>query len=200
MSEWLESVAAALAKKVQVEKMAYIDTPGHLTVADAEVLQEVFSGVKHVVDIGTHHGRSAVAIAAVAERVTTIDHYRGDAQIGAPSFEGAKTNLRAAGCLGKVTQIDSCWQRALLAGHVHLDHGDGVFYDAAHTPRDLYEKDFLQMVLDRPDLTIAIHDYKPLEPDMAHAVAAVNWFEEVSGRRRHGPVPGSSVVWFERES
>ena len=172
---------------------AFLAVPGHLYDSEGRHLQDLAKG-KKVLEIGTHLGRSAVAMAATAFHVTTIDHYRGDAQIGAPSLEEAMGNIRSSGLAGSITQVVADWTK-WIAGPVDLQAYDMLFYDAGHTPKNAYEKDFLALCEDFQGI-IALHDYKPNEEGMKYVVQATDDFARKTNR------PGllmsaGSIVWFE---
>lgn len=176
-------------------KDAFLDCPGHLYPDEGYLLQKLFAGLR-VLDIGTHHGRSAVAIAATASHVTTLDWGKGDHQIGAPDAGTALRCVQKSGLSDRIHMVTADWTTwtPLIKGY----HGfyTGIFYDAAHTSANPYEADFLELMTAQPDILIALHDYKPWDPSMREAVAAVDAFEQVTGRNRLGPEPGTSVVWF----
>lgn len=174
----------------------YLRVPGHLFIGDAEILQEIMSD-RRVLEMGTHLGRATVAMAATAKHVTTIDWYKGDLQIGAVSYQEAIDNIDEAGAAHKVDVYNGDWV-AILRDGINIDDFDAIFYDAAHTKEDsAYEGTLLEMLLDRPSILVAVHDYKPEEAAMRDVVEAVDRFEKATGRKRQGPMPGSSVVWFE---
>ena len=172
---------------------AFLTVPGHLYDSEGRHLQDLAKG-KKVLEIGTHLGRSAVAMAATAFHVTTIDHYRGDAQIGAPSLEEAMENIRSSGLAGSITQVVADWTK-WIAGPVDLQAYDMLFYDGAHTPENAYEKDFLALCEDFRGI-IALHDYKPNEEGMKYVVQATDDFARKTNRPRLLMSAGS-IVWFE---
>lgn len=174
----------------------YLRVPGHLFMGDAIVLQEIMSG-KKVLEMGTHLGKATVAMAATAASVDTIDWYQGDRQIGGVSFAEAIANIKEAGAAEKVRMFNGDWT-AVVREETKLENYDAIFYDAAHTKEDTaYEWTLLEMLLDKPHILVAVHDYKPEEAAMRDVVEAVDRFEQATGRKRQGPLLGSSVVWFE---
>lgn len=173
---------------------AFHSVSGHLYEAEGHLLQRLATG-KRVLDIGTHHGRSAVALAGTAESVVTVDNYLADIQIQAPDFATTAWNISACG-LGHKIRIyrEDCFSFIRREG---LKNFDMVFYDGPHIP-PAWEKTFLEFALETGyDGLIAIHDYKGWDPDMSYVVEAVDWYEKESGRIRIGPVHGQSIVWFE---
>jgi predicted O-methyltransferase YrrM len=169
----------------------FLNVPGHLFETEGRLLQQLAEG-KSVLDIGTHHGRAAAAMAATAKHVKTIDWYRGDSMIGAPDEDVVKEliyPLENVECLwGDWTKW---WEYAFSRADFSM-----FFYDAAHRPPEAYEKDFLALVEDFPGV-IALHDYKPKLEEYGLAVAAMDDFAKRTGRTMFGPVAGSSIVWFE---
>jgi len=172
----------------------FLGVPGHLYEVEGRLLQQLAEG-KRVLDIGTHHGRAAAAMAATAKHVRTIDWYQGDSMIGAPDVDKVKELIYP---LENVECLFGDWF-ALLMCKLTLfapDTYDMIFYDAAHRPPEPYEKDFLACVADFPGV-IALHDYKPELEEYGLAVAAMDDFAKRTGRTMFGPVAGSSIVWFE---
>jgi len=172
---------------------AFLTVPGHLYDSEGRHLQDLAKG-KKVLEIGTHLGRSAVAMAATAFHVTTIDHYRGDAQIGAPSLEEAMQNIRSSGLAGSITQVVADWTK-WIAGPVDLQAYDMLFYDGAHT-FPIYEKHFLDLCDDFTGL-IAVHDCYKQDPDMVLVTQSIEEFAKRTGRKINKPVHGTSIAWFD---
>jgi predicted O-methyltransferase YrrM len=172
----------------------FLNVPGHLYEVEGQLLQQLAAG-RRVLDIGTHHGRAAAAMAATAKHVTTIDWFKGDSMIGAPDVDVVKELIFP---LENVTCLFGNWVDFMLSKLTLFKPGDYdmIFYDAAHRPPEPYEKDFLAMV-DGFSGTIALHDYKPKLEEYGLAVAAMEDFAKKTGRALLGPVAGSSIVWFE---
>ena len=172
---------------------AYQTVPGHLYDVEAKFLQKLAKG-RRVLEIGTHHGRSAVAMAATAIDVVTVDHYQGDGMIGAPSKSLAEKHVAESG-FGNITLVDSTWQD-FLAGHETLkmmrEDFDMIFYDGDHTQ----EAAFLDAIRDFPG-RIAIHDYKPGEPAMKHVVESAEEYAAFTDRKLL--IGAGSIVYFESE-
>ena len=170
---------------------AYQTVPGHLYDVEAKFLQQLARG-RRILEIGTHHGRSAVAMAATAKSVVTIDHYQGDGMVGAPDKSLAEKHVRESG-LGNIELVDSTWQGFLARDEVRLSGFDVIFYDGDHTQ----EAAFLAAIVDFSG-RIAIHDYKPGEPAMSHVVESAEEYAAFTGREL---IRGAgSIVYFERES
>jgi hypothetical protein len=172
----------------------FLSVPGHLYEVEGRSLQQLAKG-KRVLDIGTHHGRAAAAMAATAKHVRTIDWYQGDSMIGAPDVDKVKEliyPLENVECL--FGDWVKWWGQIFNQADYHM-----IFYDAAHRPPESYEKDFLALVEKFPGV-IALHDYKPKLEEYGLAVSAMDDFAKRTGRTMFGPVAGSSIVWFEPTS
>jgi predicted O-methyltransferase YrrM len=173
----------------------FLNIPGHLLADEGWLLQRLMAG-KKVLEIGTHHAKSTVAMAATAKEVDSIDWYKGDAMIGAPDIRVAEASVKASGFQNIRLHIGDWTVRAPSM----LENGDydAVFYDAAHAPPDPYEKDFLAWIhsVGFKGL-VALHDYKPFEEAFRHTVKAVEDFVQKSGRNMSKPTPGTSIAWFE---
>lgn len=172
---------------------AFLSISGHLYPEEGYLLQ-VLAANKRVLEIGSHHCRSAIAMAATALHVTTIDNFKGDAQIGAPSLAEAMENIQNSSLADKITLIVADWTK-YIASPADLQSYDMLFYDAAHTPENPYEKDFLELCENFKGI-IALHDYKPAEEGMKYVVQAVDDFEKRVKRVRQGPLQGTSIVYF----
>lgn len=195
-----------------MNKDAFLSVPGHLYEAEGYLLQRLMEG-KTVLELGTHHGRSAVAMAATAQNVWTIDNYQGDSMIGAPNWEVTRkvveeqvvnsTEFKAHPRLPIRLMIGDWtedWKEGRNVVFDSLERGsvDAVFYDAAHAPPHPYEKEFLQMIEDTDFRgLVALHDYKPQELAYKHTVDAIDQYAKRSGRTMFGPEKGTSIVWFE---
>lgn len=173
---------------------SYKDVPGHLWDQDAKVLQAICRG-RNVLEIGTHRGRSTVAIAAVATAVHTIDWGLGDSMQAQFDLTETWDNIKKAGASDKVQFYRGDWT-TLITTLCPLHRYEVVFYDAAHEPPDAYEEDFLNECLRQGYRgVIVVHDYKPKDPSMKHVVRAVDKFSETTGRELQLR-PQSSVAWF----
>lgn len=181
------------------KKDAFLNVPGHLYPDEGYLLQKLMEG-KTVLELGTHHGKSAVAMAATAEYVWTFDTYRGDSMIGAPDYQTAKKSVEETSD-NIALKIGDWSDREVEPEVFELMQAklvDAIFYDAAHEPPHPHEKEFFELV-DEVDFRglVAVHDYKPAEPAMRHVVASVDEYAKRSGRKMFGPMPGTSIVWFE---
>jgi predicted O-methyltransferase YrrM len=160
---------------------SFLNVPGHLYDVEGLFL-EGWARDKWVLEVGTHHGRSAVALARFAKGVVTVDHFLGDNQIDAPKKELTLLHLEKH---ENITLLDNDWKKLCL----DFKQFDCIFYDGDHTQ----EKEFLSQLLDFPG-RIAIHDYKLWDKGMSHVIEAVDWYSRESGRpMRIGP---GSIIWF----
>lgn len=177
-----------------MSKNAFLKVPGHLHAVEGAYLQTLAEG-KKVLEIGTHYGKSAVAMAATAHHVTSLDHYRGDSQIGAPILSQTLENVAESGLGAKISLIVADWS-AWLSGPVDLEPFDFLFYDGGHCPPQPYEKDFLEHCLEFRG-GIALHDYgKDYDPSMFFVDLAVDEFQRKTGRPMVAPPFGTSIVYF----
>lgn len=184
-----------------MSKNAFLKVPGHLHEVEGYLLQTLMER-KTVVECGTHHGRSAVAMAATAEYIWTFDNYEGDSMIGAPDYVTTKNAVFASGLRNNIYLKIGDWSDREVEPEVFelLGAGlvDAVFYDAAHEPPHPYEKEFLQMIEDTGFRgLVALHDYKPREVSFRHTVSAIDEYKKKSGRKMFGPEKGTSIVWFD---
>lgn len=155
---------------------------GHMYDIECEFLATLSSG-RRVLEVGTHYGRSAAALASTAKSVVTIDTYLGDPQIGPPVLEETRNNLAP---FKNVILLVGAWQSQQL----DFSQYDLLFYDGCHTE----EGDFLVRLLNYRGV-IALHDYKPGEKGMEHVVEAVNAYRDLTKRPLlFGP---GSIVWFD---
>ena len=154
---------------------------GHTANSECLFLSKLAEG-RRVLEIGTHHGKATSALASTALSVVTIDTYKGDAQIGAPSLEDAKMNLRR---FSNVKIVVGDWR----SQNIDPDDYSLIFYDGCHTE----EGEFLGVLLSYFG-SLAIHDYKRKEPAMSHVVESVDRYAKATGR---SALPGAgSIVWF----
>lgn len=162
---------------------AWRDVQGWLTGKEAAALQYLAHG-RRVLEIGCLHGKSAVAMGAVAEMVVTCDHFDGDGftknAMGVPfttsqTYASAMQNIRAAGMAGHVFVMAAAFPACLQV--LNLESFDVFFYDGDHT----YEA--TKEAIDKLGLrgkALAIHDYSP-EPKFAGVVRAVDEAKEQHG-------------------
>lgn len=175
---------------------AFLDIPGHIYDEECRLLQKLAAG-KTVLDIGTHYGRSAVAMAGTAKKVDTVDNYRGDAQINAPVMAETITKIAVSGLNDKIEIYRADFMEFLQDCGPWLHEYEMIFYDGPHVPPE-YEKHFLDFVIEsRYRGLVAVHDYKHWDKEMSYVVEAVDDFEKKTGRIRNGPLLKQSIVWFD---
>ncbi|MBM3967950.1 MAG: class I SAM-dependent methyltransferase [Planctomycetes bacterium] len=175
-------------------KDAFLKVSGHLYPDEGYLLQRLAEG-KRVLELGSHHGRSAVAMAATAIFVETVDNFLGDSQIGAPNLAETIFNITESQLGHKIDLFTADFVEFL--NDCEIEEYNCLFYDASHTP-PVYEKDFLDFIKgSKFKGIVALHDYKPDEHEMRYVVEAVDDFEKETGLAKQGPLPGTSIVWFE---
>lgn len=140
---------------------AYTTIDGWLSEAEAETLASLAAGLR-VLEIGTWHGRSTVAMAVRAELVVTVDHYQGDSGTGKPP-KIAKTLVNLDPWLDRVIPIVGSWQDVLPL--LDLRRFDLAFADADHSYEQTH--DLLSVLKGIP--LIAVHDYAWDYPDVVRA-------------------------------
>ena len=178
-----------------VDIESYQACQGWLLPVEAHKLQELAED-KNVLEIGVWKGRSAVAMAAVAEHVTACDYFRGD------------------GFTGQACTLKDCWQNlwrleltpdwvTVILGTMYqvvprldLAQFDFAFYDANHTYE--HTRDALQMLDGVP--VIAVHDYKPNERQYGGVIQAVGEFLKASDYEEESETAGSIKVLRRRGS
>lgn len=129
----------------------YKSVPGWCSGAEAAALQAYAAG-RRVLEIGTWKGRSTIAMAATAEHIITVDHFRGDDYAGR-SNPSEETLQRFGPYLEVIAVCVGDWR--IVRQHLDPSRFGLVYYDADHT----YEAtaDFLDWAapLGKP---LAIHD------------------------------------------
>jgi len=155
---------------------------GHMFDDECEFLANLASG-KRVLEIGTHYGRSAAALASTAKSVVTIDTYLGDPQIGPPVLEETRANLAP---FNNIILLVGDWKDQ----KIDTTQYDMMFYDGCHTE----EGEFLVRLLNYRGV-VALHDYKPGEKGMEHVVGAVNAYRDLT--KRPLLFCSCSIVWFD---
>jgi hypothetical protein len=154
--------------------MYWKDVTGWLYDKEGEALQQVCYN-KKVLEIGPWMGRSTCAIADVALKVITIDHFEGDPCIHAAYsplphnevFFALRENLRECGCTDWVTVVDAKWEVHLADNPRLLQEAEVVFYDADHSVKPV--TDFFVMFKTFPGI-ICVHDYGKAEYKLSTAV------------------------------
>lgn len=124
----------------------WTDVKGCLAHDEGELLRALAVG-RRVLEVGSYHGRSTIAMAEVALGVVSVDHHRGDEGTGPSDSEAAfRANLEAFGVAAKVdVRVADVAEVAFGL----LGPFDMAFVDGSHT----YEHVFR-------DLTVAIDAVK----------------------------------------
>jgi len=136
---------------------AFRSVAGWLSDAEANALQRIAAGAT-VLEVGTWKAKSAIAMAAVAFHVVTVDHFAGDgfAGVGNPGTQ-AWENVVKAEAQERVTMMFTPWQ--IAQRYLAMSDFEVVFYDGDHT----YEATdkFLGQTFGTmaPDTVVAVHDY-----------------------------------------
>lgn len=153
---WLQRECEQLRPRPDID--AFKRVPGWLSDDEAAAIQRETYG-KHVLEVGTWKAKSAIAMAATAQQVVSIDHFVGDAfaGVGNPGSQ-AWENVIHHEAQERVSLIFSPWTVAFPL--LNLRKFDVVYYDADHTYAST--KAFLDCV--RADavelgMTVAVHDY-----------------------------------------
>ena len=134
------------------------DVPGWLTEAQARDLYDAAAAVPpggRVVEIGSHHGRSTIVLAAAGADVVAIDPFPPDWRYGGPGTEQAcRANLARAGVEDRVDLrvTTSSAARADWDGPVDLVYIDGK-HDYWSARDDLRWSTYL-----RPGGIVLVHD------------------------------------------
>lgn len=152
---------------------------GFMAPEECTELQRLACG-RRVLEIGIWKGRSTIAMAATAQYILAVDHFRGDAFAGrANTCHTAWTNLCETGARDRVILLVGPFD-VLRELNINLRDFDLIHYDADHT----YEAtvDALQLLsTGAPShATLAIHDYDD-NPNHAGVKRAVNEFVAQSG-------------------
>lgn len=112
---------------------------------------------KRVLEIGSWHGYSTIALASVAEHVTSIDWHKGDVHIGkADTLRIFEDNLHRYGVDNKVSVIvdDSSLVVPLLKKTYSF-----IFIDGTHTKEAVRADSYNCLRVLEPGGYIAWHDY-----------------------------------------
>lgn len=148
---------------------AWRGVQGWLSDDEAAELQRLAAG-KKVLEVGTWNGCSAIAMAATADRVFTLDHFYGDefAGYGNPGSRTWETIISAE-ARERVVMITADWR--IMLPMLDLSGFGLIYYDADHTYRAT--KDFIETAAYKSDAIIAVHDYDD-NPSHAGARQAVD--------------------------
>lgn len=190
---------------------SYENIPGMLYDIEATILQELASG-RNVLEIGAYMGRSSIAMAYSANRVTSVEHFNGDTMADRVLSMNYHRHVLNSGATGKTALIEADFFEIYGQGKINLLDYTMYFYDANHAPPLPYELDFFKIILDlykapriaqderKPEVRIlAVHDWKPSETAFTATVEACSWFTQESGVPMQGGPEHGSVRWWELE-
>ena len=184
---------------------SYADVPGMLFDIEALILQELASG-RNVLEIGPHMGRSTIAMAYSANKVTSVDHFDGDRMAPLVSPANYHQNVLRTGAGPKTAIHQGDFFAFVKDGTIQLTDFDFFFYDANHEPPEPYELDFFELIYAAMELSkdpkpriVSCHDVKPAEPAFKWVVEAAAWFTYASKAPMQGNAEHGSVRWWEVE-
>jgi hypothetical protein len=136
---------------------AFRSVAGWLSDAEANALQRIAAGAT-VLEVGTWKAKSAIAMAAVAFHVVTVDHFAGDgfAGVGNPGTQAWENVVRAE-AQERVTMMFTPWDQAKR--FIDINDFEVIFYDGDHTFEAT--RNVLAYIDDQMawDAVIAVHDY-----------------------------------------
>ncbi len=106
------------------------DVPGWLTESQAQVLYDVAQRSSRVLEIGSHHGRSTIVLAAAGAHVVAVDPFPSNWRYGASDTEQRfRHNLELAGVSDRVdlrvapsTSVRESWSDPLDAVYIDGKH------------------------------------------------------------------------------
>lgn len=190
---------------------SFVDIPGLLYEHEGYILQELASG-RNVLEIGAYMGRSSIALAYSANRVTSVEHFNGDTMADRVLSMNYHRHVLNSGASGKTALIEADFFEIYGQGKINLLAYDMWWYDANHAPPLPYELDFFKIILDlykaprmpqnerKPQVRIlAVHDFKEAETAFTATVEACKWFTQESGVPMQGGPEHGSVRWWELE-
>jgi hypothetical protein len=184
---------------------SFVDVPGLLFEHEGYCLQELASG-RNVLEIGPHMGRSTIAMAYSANKVTSVDHFDGDRMAPHVSPANYHQNVLRTGAGPKTAIHQGDFFAFVKDGTINLYDFDMFFYDANHEPPEPYELDFFELIYAAMELSkdpkpriVSCHDWKPAEPAFKWVVEAAAWFTYASKAPMQGNAEHGSVRWWEVE-
>jgi predicted O-methyltransferase YrrM len=160
---------------------------GFMPVQGLTVLRQLATD-RHVVEVGTWKGRSALAMAETARSVLAIDHFRGDRYTGpANTMPECWANICRDAYRDKVSLLAARWEAVWPL--LDLPDFDLLVYDGDHDyePTAQWLADTLRRA--RPDATIVLDDYSSAYPQVMQAVADV-----LTGCRRRLRIEGALCI------
>ena len=129
---------------------------GYMDKEEGEELQKLARG-KRVLEIGVWKARSTVAMAATANHIVAIDHFKGDGFAGRHNTShGALTSLCDSGARDWVTLIVGPWPMVIHDLGLDLSQFGFIHYDAHHTYEATIES--LELLV-KVGVPLAVHDY-----------------------------------------
>lgn len=165
------------------------DIPSAVTREEAQCICDLGRG-KRVLEVGSHFGRSTVALASVAEIVHAVDWHRGDMHAGsAETLHKFLENMIRYGVRDKVVVHLGRIENVLPI--LKPQSFDMVFLDAQHDKASVDRDSKLVLPLVVKGGPIAFHDYGRREFQVTEVV---NAFCNVNGFRKVG-VGHVMVVW-----
>lgn len=113
-----------------------------------------------VLELGAWTGYSTVALASVAERVTSVDWHLGDDHAGSfDTWEIFTFNLERYGVAARVEAVRARFEDALPDMAAQGRVFDGCFLDAHHSEESVTRDIGLALPLIKPGGFLAFHDY-----------------------------------------
>lgn len=188
---------------------SFVDVPGLLYEHEGFCIQELASG-RNVLEIGPHMGRSTIAMAYSANKVTSVDHFDGDRMAPLVSPANYHQNVLRTGAGPKTAIHQGDFFAFVKDGTINLYDFDMFFYDGNHEPPEPYELHFFELIyaaqenaklykgIPKPRI-VAIHDHKVSEPAFKWVVEAAAWFTYASKAPMQGNAEHGSVRWWEVE-
>lgn len=156
---------------------------GWLSRGEGAELRKYAAG-ERVLEFGCYKGKSAICMAAVADFVVTVDHFKGDyfaSAGGSNCWNQAVDNVKASGYRDAINIVQMDFDRA--CDLLDLSQFGFIYYDADHT----YEatQHALKRIHEkaRQGVPIAVHDYER-KPHFEGVIRAVDEFVESDGRAK----------------
>ena len=132
------------------------EVPGWLTEPEAVALARLANG-QRVLEIGSYHGRSTIAMAQRASQVTSIDWHQGDSLIGPQdTLEAFRRNLERYGVSRKVRV--NVGRTAEITPSLPASTFDMAFIDGGHDEENVRIDLAAALRLVKPGGIIAVHD------------------------------------------
>lgn len=166
MTQWTDPAANDIKADVA---QAAVEIQGFMPAAGLDVLRELARD-RHVVEVGTWKGRSALGMAETARSVLAIDHFAGDRYTGpARTLPECWENVRKHPHGSKVSLLAARWEN--VWPQLDLTHFGLLFYDGDHDYWPTMQWLDNTLMRARPDATIVLDDYSKAYPQVMEAVA-----------------------------